>query len=250
MSEKSIWNKLVSGVTGRTDSATGATTGRRCEAGHPMDPSWDTCPYCEAEKRAQNPTAFHPPESEPVQTEQRRPTMARRPTMTPGSGPSSERGATKIETSADFPADDASQRTDTRKITGVLVTFSWKPQGQLFIIREGRNVIGSGSITSEGGRPCDIQVADSMLSNEHALILCRAGRYELMDLNSTNGSYLNDQFVESQGAAIPDRGKIKTGATVWTFLKIESETSEIQQAPPAPSTPAQERPRRGETDAR
>lgn len=225
MSKNSILNsigKLWKDAIDNAHPGGSATSGRHCEAGHLMDPNWTTCPYCEAERRAREQTAYDTPNEET----ERSSNMSRNPTMPPGGDvPSSGRGQTRIDTSGDSGSPSDNQWTDTRKITGVLVTFTWKLQGELFVLREGKNFIGSGPAESEGGRPCDVLITtDSMLSNEHALILCRAGGYELFDQHSTNGTYLDDQFVKGQGAEIPDRAKIKTGATVWTFLKIESVT--------------------------
>ena len=31
--------------------------GRKCAKGHSMDPSWETCPYCEAEQRSKQKTS-------------------------------------------------------------------------------------------------------------------------------------------------------------------------------------------------
>jgi pSer/pThr/pTyr-binding forkhead associated (FHA) protein len=174
--------------------------------------------------------------------------MARNPTRPAGEEPPPPgRSATRIDTSGDSAPVGQQLWADTRKITGALVTFTWRPEGQLFVIREGKNYIGSGSAESEGGRPCEVQITtDSMLSNEHAVILCRAGRYELFDCKSTNGTFLDDEFVGGQGAEIPDRSKIKTGATVWTFLRIEAGVTAGTEPETHPAPPA--RPHRGETE--
>lgn len=224
MSEKSIWiviTKVWGRFTGHTLADTSARTGRYCDAGHSMDPNWETCPTCDAEKRKLEKTAFEQADVKPNESIERRPTMARNPTMTPSDIPQPGRGPTKVETSVDI-APSMRRAVQRRKITGVLVTFSWQPQGRLFEIYEGRNVIGKGSVESEGGRDCDVLILeDHMLSNEHAVILCRAGRYELFDRQSTNGTFMDDKFVESKGEELRDGAKIKTGATVWLFRRIE-----------------------------
>jgi hypothetical protein len=116
----------------------------------------------------------------------------------------------------------------------------------LFIVRQGKNYIGSGIAESEGGRPCEVQITtDPELSNEHAIILCRAGRYELFDCKSTNGTFLGGNYVGGQGAEVPDRSKIKTGSTVWTFLTIEDDASVVQD--PATRPNSQPQPKPGET---
>ena len=92
---------------------------------------------------------------------------------------------------------------DTRRLTGMLVTFTWRPEGEYFPVREGKNFIGSGDVSSEAvHRSCDIQVPqDNTMSSEHALILCRQGDYEILDQNSSNGTFLGGQMLKSnQGA--------------------------------------------------
>ena len=190
-----------------------------CRAGkHPMDPNWEECPACRLEKNMKEETS--PPQELPNRENI---DMSRQNTFI-------EKGETipsKSETLIDERTSSQSTKREQpmphgRTITGVLVTFSWHREGRLYPIYDGKNYIGRGTVESEGGRACDVQLTnDQTLSNEHALILCRAGRYELFDQKSTAGTYLNDKFVESSGFQLPDRAKIKTGSTVWEFLKIE-----------------------------
>ena len=128
-------------------------------------------------------------------------------------------------------AADVRKPKDTRKITAIMVTFSWLPEGELHIIREGKNFIGRTRVASDAShQDCDIQVArDKRMSGEHALILCRQGNFELIDMHSANGTLLNGTMLKSDDANdLPDRATIKTGDTLWTFIKIEPpEGSEI-----------------------
>ena len=207
--------------------------GRYCPAGHPMDPNWDTCPRCAAEQRAREKTVLEPPGAGTDANPSARTTMNRRSTFISDNEPEPGQHTGQPGGRAPGPADAPPQfaRSHERKITGVLATFSWRPQGQLFALYEGRNVIGSGRVESEDGRECDVQITDDrMLSNEHAVILCRNGRYDLVDRHSTNGTYMNGRFVETEGVALADGAWIGTGATVWTFRNIDD-------GPPA-STPA------------
>jgi pSer/pThr/pTyr-binding forkhead associated (FHA) protein len=112
---------------------------------------------------------------------------------------------------------------DTRRIMAVLVTYTWRPEGQLFLIREGKNFIGAGKISSETThRECEVAITtDNMMSSEHALILCRHGRYDLVDQKSSNGTFLNGEMVPIAGITIENYDEIKTGATVWKFIMIE-----------------------------
>jgi hypothetical protein len=195
-----LWRVKRLPPTGGSDSET------VCPKGHPMDPSWTSCPRCEAESRA----AFRSKNSE-ENLHVLGDTAAYR------SGPNS---------GYHFPSQAKPARPRPRTTTGVLVTFTWKPQGDLFLLYEGRNVIGKGAVESEDGRPCDLLLTeDASMSNEHAVIICRGGRYELFARQSTNGTYADDQLVGSEGVMLRDGARIKTGETVWQFRKIESDTS-------------------------
>ncbi|MBA4142881.1 MAG: FHA domain-containing protein [Nitrosospira sp.] len=208
------WKQVVGGTT--SDALT-----RYCDKGHPMDPNWSVCAYCDAESRANQKTATpNTAESDDFESNenmQRSKFMERGTTKIDSGLPDEPRGTTKIDTGTDT---DTPQRkksgTQERKITGVLVTFSWRFQGELFVLYEGRNVIGSAASS-------DIQITtDPGMSGEHAVILCRAGRDELHDLLSTNGTFLNEKYVARDGADLVDGGSIKTGGTVFEFRKITS----------------------------
>jgi pSer/pThr/pTyr-binding forkhead associated (FHA) protein len=171
---------------GPSDPNAGAE--RRCDAGHWMDPTWIECPYCRAEKSVRvRTTGFR--------------TRVDRPAEDP------ERG------SADKVAGDKA-----RRIMGVLVTFTWRREGQLFPLYEGKNLIGSGRAAD---RRCDVQIStDPTLSREHALIRCLGDEYEIFDQKSENGTYMNDERVPVHGTSLEDGARVKTGATIWTFQRI------------------------------
>jgi pSer/pThr/pTyr-binding forkhead associated (FHA) protein len=189
--------------------------GRRCEAGHLMDPNWEECPYCKAEKNAKMKTVHEAVPS--PSSDDRRTRIDREPLPDTGR-------VTRVESGGDPGAAELPRQMDTRKIVGVLATFTWHPSGDVFVVREGKNFIGAGTVLSEGGhRPCDVHiVSDPTLSKEHALILCRAGRFDLVDQKSQNGTYLNDALVPIQGTELPNNSKIKVGSTILLFLRIDN----------------------------
>jgi pSer/pThr/pTyr-binding forkhead associated (FHA) protein len=108
---------------------------------------------------------------------------------------------------------------------GVVITYTWRPEGQLFPIYEGRNFIGRADISSEAvPRPCDIQIPqDVKMSAEHALILCRQGHYEIIDQETTNGTFVNKELLKANlSADLPNYATVQTGGTEWTFIKIDA----------------------------
>jgi hypothetical protein len=248
MSGKSIWSSLshILGGGRNTGSNTGAAQ-YVCPNGHPMDPSWDTCPRCEAEKRAHD-RSMRPAPKAASEDVERNPKMAHHTIIAPEGQPEPGRSGTRVDTGGQEALSPSWQGAPRRKITGVLVSFTWDRQGDLFVLYEGRNVIGKGYVESEGGRPCDVLLqADVTMSDEHAVILCRAGRYELFDRQSTNGTFVDDAFVESNGVVLKDGAKIRTGSTVWLMRKLESDPHGAPAAqtrrdepfePPAPRHPS------------
>jgi pSer/pThr/pTyr-binding forkhead associated (FHA) protein len=223
MSDKPLWS-AIGKLWGNTRPGQGRTgkSATTCPKGHPMDPSWTSCPVCRAESRSQERTSADALSMQPKEDDQRRPAMSRSPTITPGSAPDPDPNRTRIDTGTDSSAPSPRRQGAVRRmITGVLVTYTWERQGELFILYEGRNVIGKGEVASEGGRPCDVLLrSDATMSNEHAMILYRHGRYQLFDQRSTNGTFADGEFVESAGVELADGAKIKTGETVWLFRKI------------------------------
>jgi len=204
--------------------------GRLCDAGrHMMDPNWETCPYCDAERRSKEKTQA------PKQAPSRAAADDRYKTRVGDISPGVQRETKAIPPGSPHSSGPVGGEGDTRRIVGVLITYTWRPEGQLFPIREGKNFIGAENVASEvSHRPCDIQIrTDPMLSAEHALILCRAGRYDLVDQMSSNGTFLSGELVPIQGIELRDNyADIKTGNTVWTFIKIAAPP--IAAAPAAP----------------
>ena len=210
------------------DGAGGAP--RRCPAGHVMDPSWAVCPYCKAEQDTLEKT-MQARDDKPAAAGEARatrieaaPSAGRTTRVDTPEPPADQRRTGQAAGQAAGRAAGPAASADARRIAGVLVTYSWQPAGQLFPIREGKNYIGAGRVADEGGIDCQVQITtDPEMSGTHALILCRHGRYDLVDLNSSNGTFVDGQMVPTQaGVELSDRAAIRTGATVWKFLRIDA----------------------------
>jgi hypothetical protein len=123
---------------------------------------------------------------------------------------------------------------DNRKIVGVLVSYTWRAEGQLFEVREGRTHIGAGNIKQDTEHK-QVEVycpLDDLLSEDHAEILVQAKKFWIRDLSSTNGTFLNDdQIVPETAAELPDNAEIRAGKTVFTFLKIEPKSAPKTETP-------------------
>ena len=63
---------------------------------------------------------------------------------------------------------------------------------------------------------CNIRIADAGVSSKHAKIWCEDGQYFLMDLGSTNGTFVNDKDVDRE--QLSDGDLIMFGMTKASFV--------------------------------
>jgi len=203
---------------------------RYCPSGrHPMDPGWDVCPYCASEDAASRDPASTVPESVPDLPPPPGAQAARKKTMI---DPLAEKWRQPQEGTGDAAAQSVSGRRKKtafapvegrpgplpepgmRRIVAVLVTYTWKPEGQLFPVREGRNYLGSDP-------ECEISLdLDDQMSAQHATIIYRGKDFWIDDEKSMNGTYVNGESVEEK-QRLADAAQIQTGATVWKFVSLE-----------------------------
>lgn len=85
---------------------------------------------------------------------------------------------------------------------------------------------------------CDIVLRDDIVSRRHALITLTAGAYELEDLGSANGTFVNGQRV-TQRLKLQPGDEITLGGHRLTFLAVPRFVSET---PPSRATAETERP--------
>lgn len=103
----------------------------------------------------------------------------------------------------------------------VLIYPPGPDMGRRFLLDKDEIVLGRGS-------DCDIQVDRDSVSRKHAKVYRKGNQWMLEDLNSTNGSYVNDSLV--QNAAIRDSDFLKIGAAIFKFLSGSSvETSYYEE---------------------
>ncbi|TMA32334.1 MAG: FHA domain-containing protein, partial [Deltaproteobacteria bacterium] len=63
---------------------------------------------------------------------------------------------------------------------------------------------------------CNIKIGDAGVSSKHAKIWCEDGEYYLMDLGSTNGTFVNDKDVDRE--RLTDGDVITFGMTKAAFV--------------------------------
>src|SRR5256885_13466335 len=63
---------------------------------------------------------------------------------------------------------------------------------------------------------CNLRIGDAGVSSKHAKIWCEDGQYFLMDMGSTNGTFVNDKDVDRE--QLSDGDVITFGMTKATFV--------------------------------
>jgi hypothetical protein len=133
-----------------------------CANGHQMEDSWAVCPYCQR-------TGFQAPAAPPMKTH----VEAESPKEAPPPLPSPGRRTVLL--------------TDKRKapVVGWFVAITGDQKGEDFRIHDGQNVIGSAP-------DADIHLRDTAVSGKHASLRYKDQKFFLTDLDSSNGTFLND----------------------------------------------------------
>ena len=193
----------------------GATT---CPRGHIIDPTWTECPYCRAEAGSSE-IAAPPARSKTVDE---RVGVAPPPPPPPSLSGGGQRRKTVYASPQVADAEKAAPAA--RRVVGVLVTYTWKKEGQVFPVCEGRNLIGRGP-------ECEICVPDDpSLSNVNSHITFRKS-FVLGDMVSMSGTDLNGEPVEDKFVPLPNYSKIRTGSTQWTFIVVEPAAAAAGEGP-------------------
>lgn len=172
-----------------------------CSNGHQMEEEWPICPYCQR-------TGFQ------------------RAGIVQGGD------KTRIESSFD-PASNAMTAPlhvpisapvagpDTRKtvilsalhrqpVVGWLVALNGRHKGEDFRLRDGQNFIGCG-----GG--LEINLEDPGISSKHASVRYRDGVFFLTDLDSTNGTFVNDGTEPIARVELKDNDVVRVGDVSLKF---------------------------------
>src|SRR5579862_4785625 len=172
-------------------------------------PAWTpptSAPVAEAKPKPMMPTI-------PPRPGEATPTIQRQKTQFYDSAPVNLAGA-PVRAEAPAAAPRFERGPDARKIVGALITFSWRPEGQLFPVREGRNLIGADP------KQCDIAVPeDNSLADVNSHITFRK-TFTVGDMMESSGTELNGKVIGDQFTPLENKAKIRTGATHWTFVVI------------------------------
>ena len=165
---------------------------KRCENGHTYSSDEAFCPYCPPPDNVR--TQFTVPAGSPVGTAFSDDDKTVIEIQTPQLAPTPEELDKTIIESSPEPVlftpqvQPVAPNQGNRKLVGWLVTYDISPYGTDFRLYEGRTRIGRGPQN-------DIVLPHSGISDIHALLLFREGRFIIEDQLSTNGTFINDVSI-------------------------------------------------------
>ncbi|HEV8319994.1 MAG TPA: FHA domain-containing protein [Myxococcota bacterium] len=96
-------------------------------------------------------------------------------------------------------------------VVGWLVAMDGNHKGQDFRLHAGKNIIGTAA-------DCDIVITDSYISSKHANIKFENEQYVLIDLDSTNGTCVNDHRITKE--ELIDNDVVRLGRTNLKFKAL------------------------------
>jgi hypothetical protein len=173
------------------------TQGKVCPNGHVMHPSWDQCPYCLEMQQAMAGGGHGGGGG-----------MA----MGGGGGGGGGMpmppggGGTAMVNISDMGGGGGEKGRGSadknREVCGWVVALNGQHKGEDFRLRVGKNVIGTAA-------DCDIVLTDKKISRKHATIRYEGGEYQIADLDSSNGAFVNDEKVQKHD--LIDNDIIKLG---------------------------------------
>ncbi|MCO4760801.1 MAG: FHA domain-containing protein [Myxococcales bacterium] len=95
---------------------------------------------------------------------------------------------------------------------GWVVVLNGELAGRDFRLVDGKNTMGTAA-------NCDIVLTDPYLSSHHCAIRHENGEFTFVDLDSTNGSYVNERRCSRED--LIDNDKIRLGRTEMKFKSLE-----------------------------
>lgn len=161
-----------------------------CSNGHQMEDAWEICPFCQKTGYA----------GAPPTVSKTRVDMATGPVPTPVTAPAPPPPRKTVLISERHKA----------PVVGWLVAMSGEQKGQDFRIRDGQNILGSAP-------EADVQLNDATVSAKHASLRYKEGKFFLVDLDSSNGTFLNNGTESVAREELHDNDTIRAGELVLKF---------------------------------
>lgn len=172
-----------------------------CANGHQIEDTWEVCPYCQR-------TGYQPgPPAVTVKT--------RLESEGSHQGVASREGASPREATTHATTRRTVLVADKRKspVVGWFVALTGQQKGEDFRIREGPNTIGSEP-------DADIVLRDPAIAGKHASLRYKDQKFTITDLDSTNGTFLNDRPDPIAREELKDNDIIRIGEVTLKFKSL------------------------------
>lgn len=103
------------------------------------------------------------------------------------------------------------QRAEDRRLRGWVATFDFDTNGESFVLRTGRNVVG------RDPRESDVFLAgDPRVSRRHCVLVARDAQVWVRDLDSELGTRVNGQDIGADPAPLRDGDQVQVGGYTLT----------------------------------
>lgn len=86
---------------------------------------------------------------------------------------------------------DAGENKRAGPTVGWIVALCGEHQGEDFRLHTGRNLVGTAA-------DCDVVLTDRRISRKHCVIRYEGGQFHLADLDSSNGTCVNDERIQKR----------------------------------------------------
>jgi hypothetical protein len=165
-----------------------------CANGHQIEDTWEICPYCQR-------TGYQPgPPAVTVKT--------RLESDVSHQGAPREAGTHATARRTVFVSDKRKS-----PVVGWFVALTGQQKGEDFRIREGPNTIGSEP-------DADIVLHDAAIAGKHASLRYKDQKFTITDLDSTNGTFLNDRPDPIAREELKDNDIIRIGEVTLKFKSL------------------------------
>lgn len=98
-----------------------------------------------------------------------------------------------------------------KECVGWVVALSGPLKGQDFRLVTGKNIVGTAA-------DCDVVLTDQYMSSRHAVIRHEEDTFVLVDLDSTNGSFVNETRISKE--ELVDNDRVRLGRTELKFKSL------------------------------
>lgn len=172
-----------------------------CNNGHQMEDEWPICPYCQR-TGFQNAAIVHG--GDKTRIESPSPFVSNSPANSAANAETAPLTVPQMRKTVMLSA------VHREPVVGWLVAMNGRHKGQDFRLHDGQNIIGSSG-------SAEVLLEDPAISAQHASVRYRDGVFSLTDLDSTNGTFVNDGPQPVSRVDLKDNDVVRLGDVTLKF---------------------------------